>query len=33
MFDKGVIRNAVLEDIAVSEEMGNALRLWSDLYE
>ncbi len=33
MFDKTVIKSAVLSDIAVSDEMSGAVRLWKAMYE
>ncbi len=33
VFDKGTIKNAIGEDIAMSNSMAQAIRLWSDMYE
>ncbi len=33
MFDKSVIKNAISSEIAVSDEMSGALRLWKTMYE
>ena len=32
VFDKGTIKSAIREDVAVSDEMSQAIRLWSDMY-
>ncbi len=33
VFDKGTIKNAIGEDVAMSGSMAQAIRLWSDMYE
>lgn len=33
VFDKGTIKNAIGEDVAMSGGMAQAIRLWSDMYE
>jgi len=33
MFDKGTIKNAVREDIAMSDSMSQAIQLWSSMYQ
>ena len=33
VFDKGTIKNAIGEDIAMSDSMAQAIRVWSDMYE
>ena len=32
VFDKGTIKNAIREDIAMSDEMSHAISLWADMY-
>ena len=32
MFDKGTIKNAIREDIAMSDKMAQAIKLWADMY-
>lgn len=32
VFDKGTIKNAIREDIAMSDGMSQAIRMWSDMY-
>ncbi len=32
VFDKGTVKNAIREDIAVSDKMAQAIRLWADMY-